>query len=97
MVDPSHSIDKTPHTKKRQRKEGASENDIPHPIVSTYSLEETGRDVASNAGSEGIQQDGSGVHSMMSVHIKHAQQSHDNDGNRQGKKLAPIACKVWTE
>lgn len=96
MVDPSHSVDKAPHTKKWQCKEGASENDIPDPIVATYSLEETGRDVASNAGSEGIQQDGGGVHSVVSVYVKHAQESHDNDGNRQGKKLTPIACKVCT-
>lgn len=79
VMDPGHSIHKTPHQEKGNSKEGASENDIPDPIMATYLLEEVGRDIASYTGSEGIEEDSSGVHGMVSVDIKHAQQSHSND------------------
>ncbi len=70
-MNPSHSVDKTPYQKKWHRKERSGENDIPHPILSTNLLKEVSRYVTSNATGEGIEQDCSGIHSVVSVDIKH--------------------------
>lgn len=49
LVDPSNSVDKTPHTEKWESEETAGEDHIPHPVVTSYLVEEIGRDIASNA------------------------------------------------
>lgn len=89
-MDPGHCVDKTPDTEKRKGKEAAGEYNVPDPVVATYLLEEVGRDITRDAGGERIEQDGSGVHGVVSVHVEHAQQCHDNDRHRESQKLTPI-------
>ena len=96
LIDPGHRVHKTPHDKERQSKEGAGEDHIPHPVVTPNLLEEVSRNIAGDAGSEGIQQDCRGVHGMVSVHIEHPQQSHHNDGHGQSQELTTIPCKMWS-
>ena len=39
-MDPSHSVDKTPNQEEWESKEGAGEDDIPHPVMPPYLLKE---------------------------------------------------------
>ena len=92
LIDPGHCVNKTPHTKKWQCKEATGKNHIPDPVMATNLLKQISRHITRNTSSEGIEQDGSGVHRMVSVHIKHAQESHHYDGHTQCEELAAISC-----
>ena len=96
VVDPGHSVHKAPHQEERHSKQTASENYVPHPVMAAYLLEHIGRDISGHARGEGIQENGSGVHGVMSMDIEHPQESHDNDGYGKSQKLTAITCTQKT-
>ena len=92
-MDPGHCVHKTPHNKEGHCKERTGEDYVPHPVMAANLLEQVRGDIASHTGCEGIEENGGGVHGVMSVNVEHAHQCHDNDGDGQSQELTAIACK----
>ena len=71
LVCPGHRVDKAPHHKERHREEAAGEDDIPDPVMAAKLLEHVQGDKARHEGGEGIEQDTSRVHGMVSEGTQH--------------------------